>query len=188
MLHAVLLHREAELVAVHELPVDGPLPVQAVELESPRDPGGGSRIRQVVEVRLRCRIHTVICDIRARDLELHDQVPCASRLDSSRCPGTEGEALGALSGRAVLRTKCAVDSRRSLAVDLVQPVLKIQRLAGEIREVDDDIHALGGANTDACYLDGRRDEIAVCANQEERIGRRRTTAPYVTSQEELVEA
>src|SRR5262249_46924074 len=156
-----------------ELPVDGPLPVQAVELESPRDPGGGSRIRQVVEVGLCCRIHTVVGHLGAGDPELHDQVACASRLDSSRCPGTEGEALGALSGRAVLRTKWAVDSRRALAVDLVQPVLKIQRLAGEIREVDDDIHALGGANTDTGYLNGCRDEIAVCANQEVRIGGRR---------------
>src|SRR5215469_17190960 len=45
LLHAVLLHREAESLreaagtdaAIHELPVDGPLPVQAVELERPRD-------------------------------------------------------------------------------------------------------------------------------------------------------
>src|ERR1041385_6644822 len=66
-------------------------------------------------------------------------------------------------------------------------VLENQILAGKVREVDDDIHALGGANTDAVHLNGHWDEIAVGADQPERIGRRRCLLAEIARQEELVE-
>src|SRR5262249_52402661 len=126
------------------------------------------------------------------DLELQDEVACSCRFDGSGGRTNVGE-LAALGGRAVLgaenpRSWATIDSRRSLAVDLIQAVLKIQRLAGEVREVDDDVHALGGANTNTVYLNGRRNEITVCANQPERIGGGRCLLADITGQEELIEA
>src|SRR5436309_11898100 len=70
VLHAVPLHQEAEMVAGHELPIDGPLPIQAVELEGAGDPGGHVRARQLVEGRIACRIHAVVRDAGAGHSEL----------------------------------------------------------------------------------------------------------------------
>src|SRR5215813_4567227 len=49
VLDTVLLDTEADVVAVHELAVDGPLSIQAVELEGPGDTRSGGRVRQRVE-------------------------------------------------------------------------------------------------------------------------------------------
>src|SRR5712692_9446746 len=46
VLHAVLLHQEAEMVAGHELPIDGPLAIQAVELEGTGDAGRRGGVRE----------------------------------------------------------------------------------------------------------------------------------------------
>src|SRR6266404_7024305 len=60
VLHAVLLYGEAEGVAIHELTVDRPLPVQAIELEGPHYPGGSYCARQRVELLLAGRQAVVL--------------------------------------------------------------------------------------------------------------------------------
>src|SRR5260221_5380655 len=71
MLNAILLHREPEVLretarwrsaraeaAVHKLPVDGPLPIQTVELKRSDDAGLRRRIRQRVKRRIAGRIRS----------------------------------------------------------------------------------------------------------------------------------
>src|SRR5215472_11508893 len=80
-LDAVLLDREAELLGeaagadatIHKLTVDGPLPVEPVELEGPHDPGSVRGAWQAVEL-LRRWIRAAIRHGLAADLELKDQV------------------------------------------------------------------------------------------------------------------
>src|SRR5215469_5867802 len=49
LLHALLLNGETELVAIHELAVNGPLPVQPIELERSHDTRRGVGAGKVVE-------------------------------------------------------------------------------------------------------------------------------------------
>src|SRR3989454_4808840 len=79
VLYAVLLHQEAEMVAGHELAVDGPLAIQAVELERTRDAGRRRGVRQRVERRVGRRIHTAILDALRAHLELQQEVALPSR-------------------------------------------------------------------------------------------------------------
>jgi hypothetical protein len=60
-------------------------------------------------------------------------------------------------------------------------------LAGEVGEVNDDVHALGRTDADAVHLDRSRNQVAVGAYQEERIGCSRTLATNVAGEEELIE-
>src|SRR5262249_3538071 len=172
--------------AIHELAIDGPLPVQAVELESSGYPGSSCSARQGVEGRVGSRIYAVVLDRGACHLELQDQVPCPSRLHCRRGFRKSYSAFSVYG--VILGEELAIDSHRPLTVDLVQAVLQIERLTGKLAEVNDDLHALRGTDADALHLDGMGDQVAVGATQEERIGRPRSSSSDVSRQEELVEA
>src|SRR5260370_14095059 len=75
MLNAILLNSEPGILgestgwrsarakaAVHKLPVDGPLPIQTVELKLSDDAGLLSRIRQRVKRRIGGRIDAAVVD------------------------------------------------------------------------------------------------------------------------------
>ena len=82
LLHAVLLHGEAEglrrlaarsavpVTAIHELAVDGPLSVQAIELECAHDSWRNIGAGKLVERRVASRVHAVVRDLGTGYLEL----------------------------------------------------------------------------------------------------------------------
>src|SRR5262245_38520044 len=72
-------HRVADIAAVRKLVVDGPLTVVPIELEVARDPRRDDA-RQLIELRVGCRIDTVI-RYGSADLELHAIGALASRED-----------------------------------------------------------------------------------------------------------
>ena len=120
----VPVHREADLVAVHEAAVDLPLAVAPLEAEPARDsrsrPGG-----QGVEPHGRVgRIHAVVAHGVAHEPELHEHVLALAR----------GQDL----------------ARRAPAVDLLEAILQPQTLDAEVArerlEVDDDVYALRHAD------------------------------------------
>ena len=82
LLHAVLLHREAEGLgeaaganaAVHELAVDGPLAIQAVKLECADDPGLHVGAGELVEGGIGGRIHAVVADRGSTHPELQQEM------------------------------------------------------------------------------------------------------------------
>ena len=74
LLHTVLLDREAEVIAVHELAIDRPLAVQAIELERAHDSRRRVRAGQLIEARFGGRIHTVVGDLRAGHPELQNEI------------------------------------------------------------------------------------------------------------------
>src|SRR5499427_1092204 len=80
LLHAVLLHREPERVAIHELAVDGPLAIQAVELEGPDRRGVEVGAWERVKLLLRRR-QTVVDGGSAGHAELQQQIAAAGGQD-----------------------------------------------------------------------------------------------------------
>src|ERR1700727_2686953 len=184
LLHAVLLNCEAEIVAVHELAVDGPMTVQSIKLEGAHDPWRGSSAWQLVEARFAGRIYTVIGNLRTGHPELQYEIASA-RCFNRRLVVVEHQA--AFGGRTVLRRDLAVDCNRPLTVELVESIFQVQRLPGEFAEVDDDLDALRGTDANAGHLNRRRNEVAVSGNQVERQ-RRRTSRSYASREKELIEA
>jgi hypothetical protein len=87
-----------------------------------------------------------------------------------------------------LGEELTIHRHRALAIDLVQAVFQIERLAGKVGEVNDNVHALRWTNAHALDLDRRRNQVAIRANQEEWIGRWRARTANVSGQEKLVEA
>src|SRR5258708_2847836 len=124
LLHAVLLHREPERVAIHELAVDGPLAVQAVELEGPDGRGHKVGARERVKLLLRWR-QTVVDDLSASHSELQQQIAAAGGQNRRR---GGAEHLGAFLRGAV----GAEVVYRALAVEPVQPAFQVNSLAGEL--------------------------------------------------------
>ena len=121
----VPVHREADLVAVREATVHGPLAVLPLEAEPARDPGGWPG-GQGVEPHGRVgRVDAVVAHGVAHEPELHQHVL-------------------ALAGGQDL-------AGRGAAVDLLEAILQPQTLDAEVArdrlEVDDDVYAL--RNTDA---------------------------------------
>src|SRR6476661_8349614 len=126
VLRAVLLHREAEGVAIHELAIDRPLSVQAIKLEGPDDSRRIGCSRQRVKL-LPGRREAVVLHLWSSYLELQDQVACASWLN---CGDGTGQHLGALRVHGlVLGEELAINCYRPLAVNLVQAIFKVKRLA-----------------------------------------------------------
>src|SRR5438552_8545434 len=121
----VPVHREADLVAVEELPVDLPLAVAPLEAEPARDPRGRPRGQGVEPHRRVGRVYAVVAHAVAHEPELHEHVL-------------------ALAGGQDL-------ARRAPAVYLLEAILQPQPLDAEVArerlEVDDDVYAL--RNTDA---------------------------------------
>src|SRR5258708_26022438 len=184
LLHAVLLDCETKSVAVHELAVDRPLAVQAVELEGAHDPrriGGG---RQRIESRRRRRVHTVIRNLGTGHAELQYEIAGAGRLDRRLIAG---EHQAALSGGTVLRGHLTIDGYGSLTVDLVQAIFEVYGLSAQIGEVDDDLDAFRRTDADTGDLHRSRYQVAVGRNQEKRQ-RRRSSRGHASREEELVEA
>src|ERR1700727_3757242 len=168
LLHAVLLNCEAEIVAVHELAVDGPLTVQSIKLEGTHDPWRGSSAWQLVEARFAGRIYTVIGNLRTGHPELQYEI-ARTRCFNRRLVVVEHQA--AFRGRAVLRSDLAINRSGPLTVDLVEPIFQVERgPGGKFAEVDDDIDALRRTNANAGHLHRRRYEVAVGCDQPERIG------------------
>ena len=59
---------------------------------------------------------------------------------------------------------------RAAAVGLLEPVFQHDRSAGELREVDDDVGALGHAEPDARHLNRSGQQVAVVRDLPERYG------------------
>ena len=57
---------------------------------------------------------------------------------------------------------------RAAAVGLLEPVFQHDRSAGELREVDDDVGALGHAEPDARHLNRPGQQVAVVRDLPER--------------------
>src|ERR1700721_461060 len=185
LLHTVLLDREAERVAVHELAVDGPLTIQSIKLEGAHNPWRGSGAWQLVEARFAGRIHTVIGNLRTGHTELQYQI-ARTRCFNRRLVVVEHQA--AFRGRAVLRSDLAIHGSGSLTVDLVEPIFQVERgPGGKFAEVDDDIDALRRTNANAGPLHRRRYEVAVGCDQPERIGIGASRG-HTPREEELIEA
>src|SRR5215813_8148879 len=188
VLHAVLLHGEAEGAAIHELAVDRPLPVQAVELEGADDPGRLGSVGQGKECRVRRRVHAVVRNPGTGYPKLQDQIASAGRLNGGLVSVNRDRGATALGGGTVLGSELTIHCRRPLAVDLVQPILQVERLAGKVGEVNDHVHSLGYADPDTVHLNRVRNKIAIRPNQEEWVGRGRTRSADVTGEEEFEEA
>ena len=123
---------------------------------------------------------------RTGHAELQDEVARSRRLDGGLVGVNRDRGTAALGRGAVLGSP-SVNCCRSLTVDLVQPVLQIERLAGKVGEVNNHLHALGHSYPDTVHLNRMRDKVAVRANQEEWVGGGRTHSTYVASEEELKE-
>src|SRR5262249_38223671 len=122
VLGGVAAHAVADAVAAHELAVDLPLAVPALEAEVAREARFLGLVGELVEGRLARGIDAVVPDTIA-DAELEQEVARA---------GTEDVV------------------RRSAAVLLLEAVLEVEH-RGVIRErveVDDDVHALGHAQAE----------------------------------------
>src|SRR5260370_34097589 len=107
VLHGVLLHQEAEMVAGHELAVDGPLAIQAVEFERASDAWRRRGVRQRVERRVGRRIHTPILDPRRTYLELQQEVALPSRQTIVLDVGVRAGAFKMAGGEARRRQRAA---------------------------------------------------------------------------------
>src|SRR5712691_5583405 len=75
MLYCVLLNREADLIAIHELSVDLPLAVAPLELESPSYPRRAGRTWQSVVLRISRGVDTVVRHSGLVHHNLHYAVP-----------------------------------------------------------------------------------------------------------------
>src|SRR5580658_3693870 len=166
LLRAVLRDREAELVAVHELAVYRPLPVQAVELERADDPrrriGAGER----VEAGVRCRIHAIVLNCLRTYLELQQQVSRSGWQDIRE----HGPAsIAAFHLRAEMRRSERWRGHRTLSIDLQQPVLKVDGFAGKLAEVNNDVHAFRWADSHRTHFHRIRQEIPVIRDNPEWV-------------------
>src|SRR5215471_2807130 len=173
MLDTVRLDMDPNVVAVHELAIDRPLPVQPIELEGPDDARSCRGVGQRIELRLGCRVDAVVlCEVGVY-VEPQQHVPLAG------CQYFWKPAL-------------LVDNR-TLSVYLVQAIFQKDRFARERSEVDDDVHTLRDADSDTGDLDGRRQEVAVIGNHKEWVGRRAcredaARRAKISRQEEFIEA
>src|SRR5262245_6277542 len=125
VLDGVLFNCEANLIAIHKLPVDRPLAVVSLELERPRHPWRGCGTGQIVEVGIGGGVYAVVRHCGKIHNNLKDQVP-----------------LTCIENRA----------RWAAPVSLLQPVLNIECLACERGEIDDHIGSLGHAWPHSFYI------------------------------------
>src|SRR5262245_1158006 len=134
-LDGVLLHREAGDVAVHELTVDGPLAFGSLEPKRARDLGDRRLVGERIELRDESRIEAGINHAGKNNVEPEEHVALTGPQDGAR---------------------------RASSADLLQAVLQEDRRPhGKLREVDDDVGALGDTETDALDLERPRQEITV---------------------------
>src|SRR6185436_13078510 len=150
LLHRILFNPEAwRLVATtDELAVDLPLPVASLKPERAGDARRIVGVRESVEVsrirRNRRRIDTVVCHGRAVDDDLED--------------------LRSLAGAEHV-------SSWTTTIFLLETVLEIESFSSLTGEVDDDVDTFGHGKARAGYLYRSLQQVAVCRDLPERLGR-----------------
>jgi hypothetical protein len=95
------------------------------------------------------------------------------------------EHQAALRAGSILCCDLTINCRRPLSTELIEAVLQVDGSAGEVSEVNNDIHAFSRTNAHALDLNGVGQKVAVSANQPVRVCSAQISQ---IGEEELIEA